>query len=603
MAKLRMRTKFLLSMLLISAGLTCTSLLVVRHSVQTQEKREIFAGLNNSVITFQNFQREKELTLTHSAELLADLPNLRALMTTQHEATIQDASTDLWRLADSDLFVLADRADRVVALHATSPGFTREMAQASLATSLDQGSIGNWWFGDGHLYEVFLKPIYFGPASDNRLLGFLVIGYEINDEVAMQVSRIAASQVAFYFGDTIVRSTLKPSQQAELARDPIAREAAMNSGPAEVPLGSEHFLGSSVELSRGKTPPVRLTVLKSYDEATAFLNSLNHLLLALGLAAVVGGSVLVFVISHTFTRPLGSLVAGVRALEKGDFNYTLDARGGDEVAEVTGAFNRMRSSLRKTQDELLEAERLATIGRMANSISHDLRHSLAAIVANAEFLCESRLSSEQREELYQEVRVAVNQMTDLIDSLLEFSRTRESLRPTYGSVGETAERVAQAVRSHPEFHNVVITIHQEGNSAGWFDVKKMERVFYNLMLNACEAAPGARGRIDIDVREVRNGVEIRVADNGHGIPASIRERLFEPFVSEGKENGTGLGLTVVQKIIQDHGGDVIVEKTSREGTVFRLVLPLPSCTDNPENRGEGKPPLARTTRTEGAQTE
>jgi hypothetical protein len=105
MLKLRMRTKFLLSMLLISAGLTCTSLLLVRHNVQKQVKRELFADLRNSVITFQNFQRERELTLSHSAELLADLPTLRALMTTQHEATIQDASSDLWRLAGNDLFV------------------------------------------------------------------------------------------------------------------------------------------------------------------------------------------------------------------------------------------------------------------------------------------------------------------------------------------------------------------------------------------------------------------------------------------------------------------------------------------------------------------
>src|SRR5581483_7478434 len=134
---------------------------------------------------------------------------------------------------------------------------------------------------------------------------------------------------------------------------------------------------------------------------TAFLDKLNHLLLGLGLAALIAGSLLVFFISHTFTRPLGSLVAGVRALEKGDFTYALDPHGGDEVAEVTGAFNRMRQSLLKTQQALLEAERLATIGRMASSISHDLRHALAAIVANAEFLCESHLTSPQREDLYQ----------------------------------------------------------------------------------------------------------------------------------------------------------------------------------------------------------
>ena len=209
---------------------------------------------------------------------------------------------------------------------------------------------------------------------------------------------------------------------------------------------------------------------------------------------------------------------------------------------------------------MLEAERLATIGRMASSVSHDLRHSLAAIVANAEFLCESRLSTDQREELYQEIRIAVNQMTDLIDSLLEFSRTRESLRPTYGNVKDSVERVVAAIRSHPEFHPVRITLSQEGNSSGRFDARKLERALYNLLLNSCEAVVLEAGTIHVGLNEVPGGVEIRVSDNGRGIPETIRGQLFEPFVSHGKENGTGLGLTVVQKIVQDHGGDVVVEK-------------------------------------------
>jgi signal transduction histidine kinase len=600
MPRLRLQTKFLLSMLLISAGLTCTSLLLVRRSVQKQVRKEIFSDLQNSVSTFQNFQRERELSLSRSAELLADLPTLRALMTTQHAVTIQDASAEQWRLAGSDIFVLADRTGRVVALHTASPGLNREMAQASLNTSFSQAAASHWWYGAQHLYEVCLKPIYFGPATENRLLGFLAIGYEIDDRVASQVSRIAASQVAFYYGDDIVRSTLAPAQESELARHSALRSTPGVSEPQEMQLGDESFLSTSVELARRETPSVRLSVLKSYDQATAFLDRLNRLLLALGLAAVVGGSFLVFLISHTFTRPLGTLVNGVRALEKGDFTYVLDVHGGDEVAEVTGAFKRMRDSLLKTQQKLLDAERLATIGRMASSISHDLRHSLAAIVANAEFLCESRLSSDQREELYGEVRIAVNQMTDLIDSLLEFSRTRESLRPSYGSVRDSVDHVVQAIRSHPEFHQVQIVISEQGNSIGWFDPKRLERALYNLLLNACEAVASNAGSILVELREIRDGAEIRVSDNGHGIPESIRGKLFEPFISQGKENGTGLGLTVVQKIVQDHGGDVTVEKTSPEGTVFRVMLPLASASevspDDRVGRRPGPPPLARTKR-------
>jgi signal transduction histidine kinase len=353
-------------------------------------------------------------------------------------------------------------------------------------------------------------------------------------------------------------------------------------------LGREHFLATTLDLSPQGNPSVRLTVLKSYDEATAFLQKINRLLLALGLLAVLIGSALVFFISHTFTKPLSSLLAGVAALERGDFAYPLHARGRDEVAELSRAFDRMRESLARTQQNLLESERLATIGRMASSISHDLRHSLAVIVANAEFLCEQHLSPGQREDLYQEVRAAVGRMTELIDSLLEFSRTRASLRPTYGSLRDTIDNAVETVQSSPQFRDVPIAVRECGNVEGWFDHRKLERAFFNLILNSCESVDPRLGQIDITITEMQDAVEIRINDNGRGVPSGIRATLFEPFVSQGKENGTGLGLTVVQKIIQDHGGEVVVERTSPEGTVFRIALPRPAPVVAISEQGTGE---------------
>src|SRR6266478_5493329 len=572
MVRIRLRTKFLLSMVLITAGLTSLSLLIVRQSVQSEATQEIFSDLRNSVVTFQSFQHERELTLSHSADLLADLPILRALMTTNHEATIQDGSAPVWLLGGSDLFVLADRSGKLVALHTRTPGFTREMAQESLALSSDHQD--HWWQGAQRLYEVFRKPIYFGPAAEGKLLGFLIIGYEIDDHVASQIGRIASSEVVFRYGDNIVTSTLSPATVGELERQRLPGAGA--SQATSLQLGNERFLGTTLELAPQGSPRVRLTVLKSYDQATAFLQKINRLLLALGLIAVGLGSALVFFISRAFTRPLSSLLAGVSALEQGDFTYALDSHGGDEVAELARAFDRMRESLAKTQQNLIESERLATIGRMASSISHDLRYSLAAIVANAEFLCESHLSSTQREELYDEVRMAVGRITELIDSLLEFSRTTALLRPTYGSLMRSMERAITAVKSNPEFHELAIDVHHAGNIEGWFDHRKLERAFFNLLLNACESANARPAKVAVEISEVPKGIEIRVIDNGRGIPSSIRESLFEPFVSHGKENGTGLGLTVVQKIVQDHRGEVTVAQTSPEGTVFRITLPRPA---------------------------
>ena len=572
MSSLRLRTKFLLTVTLVTAGLTAMTLMLVRRSVQQRVRQEIFRDLENSVLTFQNFQHQRQAAFSESAELLADLPNLRALMTTRDASTIQDASQDLWHLARTDLLLLADPSGKIMALHATTGGLTPLAAHDFLSQSLHSDQSSHWWYESGHLYEVFVQPIYFGNPSEERLLGYLALGYEVNRRIAEEISRVSASQVLFTWQGGVVTSTLSTSRRNELSASGFLGRPPDQ--PGQVRLDDESFLATSVNLAPENGGTVRLTVLKSLDQETQFLSGLNRELLALGLIAVLGGSLLVFLISRTFTRPLENLVAGVRALEQGNFAYPLAAHGRDEVAEVTVAFDGMRHSLQKTQRELVDAERLATIGRMASSISHDLRHSLAAIVANAEFLCESDLSSAQREELYQEVRVAVNQMTDLIEALLEFSRTRESLRPAYGSVQQILQRMVQAVKTHPDFHDIGIELTCEGGSEGWFDSKRLERVFHNLLLNACEAVPRQGGRVRIHVRQMPGAVEVKIADNGHGIADAVRNTLFEPFVSHDKENGTGLGLTVVQKIVQDHGGEITVESTSNAGTVFRLTLPL-----------------------------
>jgi signal transduction histidine kinase len=178
----------------------------------------------------------------------------------------------------------------------------------------------------------------------------------------------------------------------------------------------------------------------------------------------------------------------------------------------------------------------------------------------------------QREELYQEVRTGVNLMTDLIDSLLEFARTRESLTPAFGNVLETIQRSVQAVRLHPRHHARSIDVICGPHVSGWFDQRKLERALYNLLLNACEAAPPLGGKVEVTAGELSGAITIAVSDNGPGIAESIRSKLFHPFVSYGKENGTGLGLAVVLKIVQDHGGEIFVERAVEGKTVFRMVL-------------------------------
>jgi len=583
MVKIRLRTKFLVSLIFTTTALTCAILYIVQNHLSKHARHEIHAALYHSVITFQQFEQQRQRTLAHSAGLLADLPSLRAVMTTHHQPTIQDASTEFWHLAECDLFLLADRTGKVMALHTSTSGFDRNAAQVSLAHTLRGEQSRDWWFGGGHLYEVFLQPIYFGSARDNNLLGVLAMGFEVNDHLAAIVAQIASSQVAFRYGKEIVVSTLSTSQQRELASHENRFTTPASLESKEIQLGEEHFLGTTLELAPTGSQPVSLTVLKSYDAATLFLHNLNRLLLGVGFVAVLAGSWLIFLISHTFTRPLANLVAGVQALARGDFTYPLSVRSHDELAEVTTAFDGMRKSLQKSQQNLLHAERLATIGRMASSISHDLRHPLTAVLAYAELLSESNADEEQRKDLYQEIRLAVDKMAELISSLLEFSKAQEALRPTYGDLFETLQRAVGTIRLRPEFSKIKITLAREGLTDGRFDFKKLDRAFHNLLQNACEAVQPDSGRIEVKVLRANHHVEIIVADNGGGIPDSIRDEVFQPFVTYGKEGGTGLGLAVAQKIVRDHDGDVTIESSAPSGTTIKVTLPAEPPSKRPNS--------------------
>ena len=101
----------------------------------------------------------------------------------------------------------------------------------------------------------------------------------------------------------------------------------------------------------------------------------------------------------------------------------------------------------------------------------------------------------------------------------------------------------------------------------------MERVFYNLLLNACQAVQGYGGHVGVSVSNHQDNLEIRIVDDGPGVDSSICDKLFQPFVSYGKENGTGLGLTIAQKIVQDHSGTLDLESSAPGRTVMHIVLP------------------------------
>src|SRR3984893_11167643 len=139
MTHFRLRTQLVIATLLIICGLTGALLLIIRHTVSVETERQVRDGTEASVRAFESVQRQREQQLSRTAAMLADLPIVKAQMTTEHALTIQDGSTTFWKLAGSDLFVLAKPDKQVVALHMTKPGWPAEAAQRDLKRSVEQG--------------------------------------------------------------------------------------------------------------------------------------------------------------------------------------------------------------------------------------------------------------------------------------------------------------------------------------------------------------------------------------------------------------------------------------------------------------------------------
>lgn len=569
---LRMRTTLLLCLVSISFGVIALTLVIVHNMLQKQVRRDISADLQRSISTLHNIQTQRQHMLKGEVSLLAALPYLKSLMTTSDERTIRDGGADFYELSGGDLFGLADGNGKLIAIYEGGASRDPNQVMQSIVPLAPGAPEPSYLTMRGNLYEVAVQPLYFGAAAGGTRLGYVLMGYSVDRRLAEEVSQATSAEVIFYADNRMVATTLDDRYKAESLKR--TNDLLSSGTEGDTRFGDERFIHAAVLLSGTAQPRVQLVVLKSYDQASQYVTHLNQVLVALGgILLLLTGAVAVY-LSTTITRPLDRLVAGARALGAGNFDYQLQRAGAMEIRELGDAFDRMRFKLRNARDELLAAERLATIGQMASSISHDLRHYLSAVYANAEFLGYESIGPEERLELLSEVRQGVRGMTDLIDSLLLFSRTGESLQLSYESLPFLAERAIAMVRAHPDAQHTHFVLEPMVQVEGWLDARKIERALYNLLLNGCQAAHQGQGppEIHIGLVEDNERLSFSIVDNGPGVPAAIRESLFQPFVSVGKASGIGLGLTLAQKIAQEHGGSVILAESRPGHTVFQFSL-------------------------------
>lgn len=248
----------------------------------------------------------------------------------------------------------------------------------------------------------------------------------------------------------------------------------------------------------------------------------------------------------------------------------LRARKYQAVAEQLADTN---VSLQEAEDAVRRADRLAALGQLTAGLAHELRNPLSTIKNSAEMLAKT-IPAENAiaGEVAGYISTEVDRTNSLITRFLEFARPLR-LRLELTDITAILDRAVSEVEKHtPPLDVTFYTNYSPDIRPFLVDGELMERVFYNLLLNAAQASP-PHAAVTVKTRHVGDDVEIAVIDRGSGIQPKDMQNIFNPFFTT-KSAGVGLGLAIVSKIVDEHGGSILVDSQPEQGTVFRVFLPL-----------------------------
>jgi len=320
----------------------------------------------------------------------------------------------------------------------------------------------------------------------------------------------------------------------------------------------------------------------SLEPMYAGLREVRKVLLFVGAGGFLLGILGAAILARRITRPLNRLVEGTVRIAKGDFSQAMVDTSGDEVGDLARSFNEMirqllhaRQRMEEANRKLVQHEKLASIGRMAATIAHEIRNPLTSAKLNIQKVVEEERFAEAVKTHLGMSLEGIDQIERFIKELLNFTRVPELSLESW-PIEQIVEESLKVVADTLAEKGIVI---EKSCAAGlphvFVDADKMRQVFLNILRNAQEALE-AGGRIHIACDAVEDGlrkkVRVRITDNGPGIPDKVRPNIFEPFFTT-KPSGFGLGLPNARKIVEQHNGTIHLVRKRGRGSSFVVLIP------------------------------
>jgi two-component system NtrC family sensor kinase len=327
----------------------------------------------------------------------------------------------------------------------------------------------------------------------------------------------------------------------------------------------------------------------------------NTILTFLGIA--IGVILIIIVVAILLTRkistPLKRLEVFAKNVEEGDYKPDFTIKAPREIENLAFSFNHMAKELdkekkelenwantlelkveqrseelKKIHEQLFRSEKLASLGKLAAGVAHEINNPLTGVLTNASLLLEDLEEGDPRREDVEVIVSETIRCREIVKRLLDFARqTKPQKKIT--NINTLINNIILLVKNQTSFRNIVIDKNLDENLPEVMaDLDQIQQVFINLIINASEAMTKG-GKLDIDSKLDKTGeyIEVIFKDNGPGIPNHIKARIFDPFFTT-KEQGTGLGLSISYGIIERHGGKINLDTKPGEGTTFTIFLPI-----------------------------
>lgn len=300
---------------------------------------------------------------------------------------------------------------------------------------------------------------------------------------------------------------------------------------------------------------------------------------------------LIKLLSTGLLRPLTAIQDMTSVVAKGDFKpIHYDGVRLEEVAGLMDAFNRMALELETNQEDLLQARKIVAIGTFTAGIAHELNNPINNIALTAESFSEEygdKVDDEGREML-RDILAQSDRAADIVKNLLDFSRTESPTMQCLPPL-QILSTTISLIRNQAHIAGIHLDLNvEDGLPCVQGDLRNLQQVFTNLLLNAIQASPaGGRVLISAGLDPEKQLVRMSVLDSGPGVPADIRQQIFEPFFST-KEvgKGTGLGLAVSYSIVKRHRGRIEVRGEEGQGAEFVVLLPVGQDAGRKEDHEE-----------------